>query len=94
MSAAILHLHRNTDVNTAVILPEARLLIGKDVKVMVSAERLSVMCAPPGVVVVREPQGNSAAEVYAEITVDNMLNLEACMRGNKSQQHFPRFWIT
>lgn len=42
MAAAILRLHRNTDVNTAAALPEAR-LVANDVKVLVLAEGLSAM---------------------------------------------------
>ena len=83
MAAAILHSHRNTDVNTAVVLPDAR-VIAKDVEVLVPAEGVSAMCAPPSVVVVPELQGNSEVEFYAKMYVGDMLNLEACQRGNES----------
>lgn len=84
MAAAILHSHRNTDVNTAVVLPDAR-LIAKDVKVLVPAEGLSATCAPYGVGVIPKLKGNPEAEFYAEMYVDDMLNLEACARGNESR---------
>ena len=91
-AAAIFHSHRNTDVNTAVILPRAQLK-ADDVKFWVPADGLSAMCAPPGVVA-SKLQGNSEAEFYAEMYVDVLLNLEACKRGNEIQQHFPRFRAT
>ena len=56
-------------------------MIAKDAKVLVPAEGLSAMCAPPGVVVVPELQGNSEAEFYGEWYVDDMVHLEACKRG-------------
>ena len=71
MAAAILHSLRNSDVNTAVVLPDAR-LIAEDVKVWMPAEGVSAMCAPSGVIVVPELQGKSEAEFYAEMYVDNM----------------------
>ena len=49
MAVAILHLHRDTVANTAVVVPE-ELVMEKDVGVSVPAEGLSAMCAPPGVV--------------------------------------------
>ena len=77
MNAAISHSHRNTGVNTAGVLPEAR-LIAKDVKVLEPGEGSSAICAPPGVLFVPELQGNVEAEFFAEMNVDdNMLNLEA-----------------
>lgn len=84
MAAAILHSHRNTDVNTAVVLPDAR-VIARDVKVLVPAEGVSATCAPPGVVIVHEPQGKPEGEFYAEMYVDDMQMLEACKRGNESR---------
>ena len=60
IAAAILHSHRNTDVNTAVVLPDAR-LIAREFEVLVPAEGVRASCAPPGVVVVPELQGNPEA---------------------------------
>ena len=77
VAAAIIPAHRNTDASTAAVLPEAQ-LIAKDVKVLGPGKGSSAMCAPPGVViVVPELQGNSEAGFYAEMYVDDMLNLEA-----------------
>ena len=84
MAAAILRSHRNTDVNTAVVLPDAR-VIARDVKVLVPAEGVSATCAPPGVVIVHEPQGKPEGEFYAEMYVDDMQMLEACKRGDESR---------
>ena len=55
--AAIIHSHRNTDVTPAVILPLAQ-VIAKDVEVLVPAEGVSTLCAPPDVVVVPEQKGD------------------------------------
>lgn len=56
-------------------------MIGKDNKVSVPAEGLSATCVALGVVVVPEPQEKSEAEYYADMYVDDILNLEA-WRGN------------
>ncbi|MEP3733698.1 MAG: hypothetical protein ABJN02_17340 [Lentilitoribacter sp.] len=66
MVAAILHSHRNTDVNTPVVLPEAR-LIANDVKGLLPAEGSSAICAPLGVVVVPEVHGHSETEFYRDV---------------------------
>ena len=80
MDAAILHSHRSADVNTAVILPKVP-LIARDVVVLVPSEGVSASCAPPGVVV-PELQGKPEADFCAEMHVQDMLNFEACERGN------------
>ncbi|MEP4309791.1 MAG: hypothetical protein ABJ364_08600 [Lentilitoribacter sp.] len=64
------------------VLSKAR-LIAKDIKVLVPAEGSIVMCPLLEVVAVPELQGYSEAEIYAEVYVGDMLNLEAFMRGNE-----------
>ena len=44
MAAAILHSHRNSDVNPAVVLPEAILLITKGVRFFLSLLKGEVRC--------------------------------------------------
>ena len=73
-----------TSTQQAVVLPDA-LLTARDAKVLVPAEGVSASCARPGVVVVPELQGNPEAESYAEMYVDDMLNLESCERENKGR---------
>ena len=75
MAAAILHSHRNTDANAAGDLQKARLTAAEDVKILVPVEGSSAMCAPPGVVVAPNRQGRSEAVLYAEMYVDDTLNL-------------------
>ena len=90
MAAANFHSHRNTDVNSSAFARRASNIYierekARDVKVLVPAEGVGATCAPPGVVVLPELQGNSEAEFYAEMYVDDMLSLEACKRGNESR---------
>lgn len=74
MPAAGFHAHRNADVNADVVLPDTR-VIANGVNGLVPAERMSAICAPPGVVVVSELLGNSETELYAMMHVGNVLKL-------------------